>query len=219
MVKFLVVAAFAALVICGQVSTAPAGKASSPKDILQTSESANRVHRAIPATATTTGDLGTESLLQALSLIQSSAQKAGIGLNLNPTSATPVAGDDLQTQVLKLKEQAELYQMINDMLKAETLVQAQPYAVEQDKVQEEPRKSTQGTTTQGTTTVPTTTGHYDDQDVYQHQPEEYDDQNDHYEQQQQQQQQFHSRKQQKARQNYNGGSRRQQQQHYQQRHQ
>jgi len=55
----------------------------------------------------------------------------------------PGSMDNLTTQLKKLKEQVELYQMINDMLKAETQVQAMPYKIDQDEPQAaKPEEST-----------------------------------------------------------------------------
>jgi hypothetical protein len=70
-----------------------------------------------------------DPLLQAvLSSMKEAAHSTPISLKSQLTpEVTNVEVDDFHSKLIKLKEQAQLYRMINDMLKAETMVQAQPY--------------------------------------------------------------------------------------------
>ncbi|OXA60242.1 hypothetical protein Fcan01_04496 [Folsomia candida] len=128
-------------------------------DPIQHEESSPKTVRSIAASANnnmaSTADSGM-SLLQALTHIQTIAQNSGVNLNSDPGSPQSSVVD-VQNQIKRLKEQVELYRMINDMLKAETVVQAQPYSIDTNEgtnnasqaqsVAEVPATSTTTTTT------------------------------------------------------------------------
>lgn len=91
---------------------------SSPKSV-RSINSGNGVNNAVTQTPAGT------ALLQALTAIQTAADHSGVHLNSDPGSDQSSVMD-VQAQIKKLREQVEVYQMINDMLKAETMVQKEP---------------------------------------------------------------------------------------------
>jgi hypothetical protein len=140
------------------------------------------------------GSSSDRSRTERAAAIASTAQQgliAGAGIAGTISASTTNSVDDLTAQLNKLKEQVELYQMINDMLKAETQVQKMPYVVDQDEPKPVKPEATVPATAAAATEEHHDEEHHEDDDHHHDDGHHHDDDHDydHHEEQHQQQQQ------------------------------